>query len=64
MLTDQQRARLKAAVNELNAAMQEVKEAHGHGIRVYPYCQFNDDTGLSAVTLQITTGREIIGYGA
>lgn len=60
-MNEQQRCRLRAAVNEINAAMADIKAADGDGVKVMPWVQFNDDTGISLVNVEISTGRERFG---
>ena len=59
--SDRQLAELKSAIDRLNAAMADIKQTGGEGVRVQPYTRFDDAAGLCAVYVEINTGRRLFG---
>lgn len=55
--TLQQCASLQGAVDAVNAAMNEIRQSCGGGVRILPRVRYNEDSGIAAIEVEITTGR-------
>lgn len=53
--------RLEAALKELNEALAELQDRHGHHIEIKPHGNFNLSEGIAYVTVDIVSGQMSLG---